>query len=65
LIESLLQYEPKNRIPAIEALAHPYFDELRDFETRMPDGSRISDIFHLTDEEIRSANYYTLEKIIP
>ena len=29
LIERLLEYEPQKRITALEALNHPYFDELK------------------------------------
>lgn len=46
---------------AIKALTHPFFNELRDFETRLPDGKRLPDIFHLTDEELKSTNIEVLE----
>lgn len=31
LLKSLLEYEPLKRITAVDALAHPFFDELRNF----------------------------------
>ncbi|KAG5356244.1 Protein kinase gsk3 [Yarrowia sp. B02] len=37
LITPLLEYSPGQRLSAIEALVHPYFDELRDPETVLPD----------------------------
>jgi serine/threonine protein kinase len=32
LIDSFLQYNPKKRIRAIDALSHEFFDDLKDFE---------------------------------
>jgi glycogen synthase kinase 3 beta len=61
----MLQYDPSARITAIEALAHPFFDELREFETRLGDGSRLPEIFTLTEEEMKVAGLETLGKIIP
>lgn len=37
LISALLEYTPTQRLSAVEALCHPYFDELRDPNTRLPD----------------------------
>lgn len=37
LITALLEYTPSRRLSAIEAIAHPFFDELRDPNTRLPD----------------------------
>jgi serine/threonine protein kinase len=37
LISRLLEYTPTQRLSAIEAMAHPFFDELRNPETRLPD----------------------------
>ncbi|KAI9892370.1 MAG: regulator of ime2 [Vezdaea aestivalis] len=37
LIERLLEYTPLNRLSAIEAMCHPFFDELRDPTTKLPD----------------------------
>ncbi|KAI9354373.1 CMGC/GSK protein kinase [Zopfochytrium polystomum] len=38
LLAGLLEYTPKLRQTAFQALAHPFFDELRQPETRMPSG---------------------------
>lgn len=49
----LLDYDPKKRINPAQALAHPFFDELRLRDTRLPDGSKIPDyIFEFTEEEL-------------
>jgi glycogen synthase kinase 3 beta len=37
LISRLLEYTPTQRLSAIEALVHPFFDELRDPQTKLPD----------------------------
>jgi glycogen synthase kinase 3 beta len=37
LITALLEYTPTQRLSAIEAMCHPFFDELRDPKTRLPD----------------------------
>lgn len=42
LISRLLEYSPGVRLSAIEAMAHPFFDELRDPNTRLPDSRNIS-----------------------
>lgn len=37
LISKLLEYTPTERHSAIDAMVHPFFDELRDPNTRLPD----------------------------
>lgn len=37
LISKLLEYTPTQRLSAIEAMVHPFFDEIRDPNTRLPD----------------------------
>jgi glycogen synthase kinase 3 beta len=37
LISRLLEYTPTQRLSAIDAMVHPFFDELRDPNTRLPD----------------------------
>ncbi|KAL2888592.1 cmgc/gsk protein kinase [Ceratocystis lukuohia] len=37
LIEKLLEYTPTERHSAIDAMIHPFFDELRDPATKLPD----------------------------
>ncbi len=38
-VSKLLQYSPTTRLKALDALSHPFFDELRDPATRMPNGA--------------------------
>ena len=37
LISKLLEYTLTQRLSAIDAMVHPFFDELRDPTTRLPD----------------------------
>lgn len=37
LIAALLEYTPTQRLSAIEAMCHPFFDEIRDPACRFPD----------------------------
>lgn len=37
LISALLEYTPTQRLSAVEAMCHPFFDELRDPACRFPD----------------------------
>ena len=37
LIARLLEYTPTERLGAIDAMVHPFFDELRDPNTKFPD----------------------------
>ena len=37
LIAALLEYTPTQRLSAIDAMCHPFFDELRDPQCRFPD----------------------------
>jgi len=52
LLERLLTYEPQIRVTALESLADPFFDELRDPSFRLPDGSDAPPLFDFTDEEL-------------
>lgn len=37
LISRLLEYTPTQRLSAVDAMVHPFFDELRDANTKLPD----------------------------
>jgi glycogen synthase kinase 3 beta len=55
LLEKLLTYVPRDRITALDALADPFFDELRDEAFRLPDGSSPPPLFDFTEKELASA----------
>ena len=52
LITKLLQYDPKRRITPMDALAHPFFDELRIPNVKLPNGKPLpSHLFIFSDQE--------------
>lgn len=42
LISLLLEYTPTQRLSAVEAMIHPFFDELRQPDCRFPDSRHAS-----------------------
>ncbi|RVD83319.1 uncharacterized protein DFL_007711 [Arthrobotrys flagrans] len=62
LISRLLEYTPTQRLSAIDAMCHPFFDELRDPNTKLPDsrgtngGLRdLPELFNFTKHELSIA----------
>ena len=64
LISCLLEYTPTERLSAIDAMVHPFFDELRDPGTRFPDsrhpGGPVKDLPTLFDFS-RHGMYFVLK----
>lgn len=52
LISHLLVYNPERRLKPLEAIAHPFFDELRLESTTLPNGNALPDLFNFCREEI-------------
>jgi glycogen synthase kinase 3 beta len=44
-ISQLLQYTPTKRLTALDAMTHPFFDELRNPETRLANGKELPNLF--------------------
>ena len=65
LVSQMLQYNPHNRISMLDALSHPFFDELRDQATVMPNGKPLPPLFDFSDEEREYIPQPTLAKLIP
>lgn len=61
LISKVLVYDPECRLKPLEALLHPFFDELRDKNTRLPNGERMIDLFNFSREEIASTSPEIIE----
>ena len=70
-VSRLLVYDPKGRPKPLEALLDPFFNELRDPNTRLPTGAPLPDLFNFTQEEYNTApdivpqlipNWYTKPK---
>lgn len=53
-MQKVLVYDPLKRLTPIDALLHPFFDELRVESTRLPNGHVLPDLFRFVKEEIRS-----------
>ena len=65
LISKILVYDPERRLKPLEALLHPFFDDLRDSETRLPNGEPLMDLFNFTREEVESTSPEIIEQLIP
>ncbi|KAG1371400.1 putative Glycogen synthase kinase-3 [Cocos nucifera] len=63
LVSRLLQYSPNLRCTALDALIHPFFDELRDPSTRLPNGRFLPPLFNFKPhglnfvETVQSPNF--------
>jgi len=47
-VSRLLQYDPKARPTPLGGLKDPYFDELRDPNTKLPNGGDLPELFNFT-----------------
>ncbi|KAI8373533.1 kinase-like domain-containing protein [Choanephora cucurbitarum] len=52
LMGDILQYNPLARPSAMEVIANPLFDELRDPDTKMPTGKELPPLFNFSAEEL-------------
>ena len=50
LVAKLLEYTPEARLGSIEAMCHPFFDELRQEGAKMPNGKDFPPLFNFTRE---------------
>ena len=53
MCSSLLEYSPKKRFTAWDALTHTFFDELRNPETRLPTKAPLPELFNFSDKELK------------
>ncbi|XP_009629200.1 shaggy-related protein kinase NtK-1-like [Nicotiana tabacum] len=65
LVSRLLQYSPNLRCAALDALTHPFFDELRDPNTRLPNGRFLPPLFNFKAHELKNVHAETLVKLVP
>ena len=67
LISKILIYNPRKRLTAVEIMAHPAFDELKNKDNFNNDKYVVPNIFNFTQEEIngRRFNAELWKKIIP
>ncbi|KAG4907284.1 hypothetical protein JHK82_055945 [Glycine max] len=65
LVSRLLQYSPNLRCTAFDALTHPFFDELRDPNTRLPNGRFLPPLFNFKSHELKGVPSEILVKLVP
>ncbi|KAK8615036.1 hypothetical protein V6N13_068822 [Hibiscus sabdariffa] len=65
LVSRLLQYSPKLRCTALDALAHPFFDDLRDPNVSLPNGRPVPSLFNFTAQELAGAPTKLRQRLIP
>lgn len=65
LVSRLLQYSPNLRCTALDALIHPFFDELRDPNARLPNGLFLPPLFSFKSNELKGVPVEVLAKLIP
>eukprot|EP00181_Compsopogon_caeruleus_P003873 CAMPEP_0184679138 /NCGR_PEP_ID=MMETSP0312-20130426/1959_1 /TAXON_ID=31354 /ORGANISM="Compsopogon coeruleus, Strain SAG 36.94" /LENGTH=414 /DNA_ID=CAMNT_0027128395 /DNA_START=340 /DNA_END=1584 /DNA_ORIENTATION=- len=65
LVKNLLLFDPSRRLKPESALAHEFFDELRDpGTTRLPNGKSLPPLFNFSELEFKSAGILA-RKILP
>ncbi|XP_022914602.2 glycogen synthase kinase-3 beta isoform X2 [Onthophagus taurus] len=52
LVARLLEYTPSSRISPLQACAHSFFNELREPNTRLPNGNELPPLFNFTEQEL-------------
>ncbi|PWZ33124.1 hypothetical protein Zm00014a_028341 [Zea mays] len=65
LVSRLLQYSPNLRCTAVEALVHPFFDELRDPNTRLPNGRFLPPLFNFKPHELKGVPADIVARLVP
>ncbi|GFY89291.1 shaggy-like protein kinase 41 [Actinidia rufa] len=65
LVCRFFQYSPNLRCTALEACVHPFFDELRDPSTRLPNGRPLPPLFNFKTQELSGAPPDICHRLIP
>jgi hypothetical protein len=65
LVSRLLQYSPNLRCTAVDACAHPFFDELRDLKTCLPNGRPLPPLFNFTVAELEGLPIELVHRMVP
>lgn len=64
-ISSLLVYVPSERPKPYESLLHPFFDELRDPNTRLLNGGPLPELFNWTQQELEHLPSDLIARLTP
>lgn len=65
LVSRLLQYSPNLRCTALEACAHPFFDDLRNPNACLPNGKPLPPLFNFTPQELAHETPDLCARLIP
>ncbi|XP_052170669.1 shaggy-related protein kinase theta-like [Diospyros lotus] len=65
LVSRLLQYSPHLRCTALEACAHPFFDDLREPNASLPNGRPLPPLFNFTAQELARTPVQLRQRLIP
>ncbi|OAY45035.1 shaggy-related protein kinase kappa isoform X1 [Manihot esculenta] len=65
LVCRFFQYSPNLRCTALEACVHPFFDELRNPETRLPNGRPLPPLFNFKPQELSGIPPDIVNRLIP
>ena len=63
-IGTMLAYDPLKRVKPFEACAHPFFDEIREEGTQLPNGGRLPELFDFTQHE-KEIGKDIMDKLLP
>jgi serine/threonine protein kinase len=64
-VSTLLVYSPQTRPKPLEALLHPFLDQLRDPSCRLPNGDPLPDLFNWSAEERSSVSPDIIQRLTP
>lgn len=53
LVSRLLEYTPSSRVSPLQACSHNFFDELREPNTRLPNGRELPPLYNFTEAELK------------
>ena len=65
IISKILVYNPDKRPRPLEILLHPFFDELRENNTVLPNGNALPELFEFTKEEISTYSSDIIDQLVP
>ncbi|MED6181689.1 Shaggy- protein kinase theta [Stylosanthes scabra] len=65
LASKMLQYSPNLRLTALEACAHPFFDDLRNPNVTLPNGRPLPPLFDFSAQELADAPDELRRRLIP
>ena len=65
LIDKMLMFSPEKRTKPLYLLGHPFFDDLRDKNTKLENGRNLPDLFNFNKTEMKIDAKFIKENLIP